>query len=64
MCKVQEINERHHEHPHQIDEVPIKTKDFDIVGVVAAALITQADYEQSDYAAGHVGEMQAGNAEE
>jgi hypothetical protein len=37
--KVQEIDERHHEHPHQIDEVPIKPKDFDIIGVIAAALI-------------------------
>ena len=64
VSQIQEINQRHHEHPNQIDEVPIESGDFEVVRVVAAALVAQADGDESDHAAGDVQQVQAGDAEE
>ena len=63
MREIQEIDERYHEHPNQIHEVPVQAHNLEVVGIVTAALIAQAHCDESDYAAGDVGEMQTGNTE-
>src|SRR5437870_7884071 len=60
--QVQKIDQRHHEHPNDIHEVPIKAKDFKVIGLVAAALISDPDHNQSDYASGDMRKVQPGDA--
>jgi hypothetical protein len=64
VSEIQKIDQRDDEHPNQIYEVPVKAQYFNVIGIVAAALVTYAYNDQSDYAAGDVGEVQARNAEE
>jgi hypothetical protein len=63
MSKVQKIDQRYDEHPNQIHEVPVKAQYLDVIRIVAAALVAHAHSDQSDYAAGNVGEVQACDAE-
>jgi len=51
VLQVQEIDQRHNEHPDKIDKVPIQAKHLDIIGVVASALVADTDSEQGDDAA-------------
>jgi hypothetical protein len=39
VAEIQEINERYHEHPDQIHEVPVKADNLQVIGFVAAALV-------------------------
>jgi len=63
VAEVQKIDQRYDEHPNQIHEMPVKAEYLDIIGIVTAALVAYAYNEQSDHAAGNVGEMQSGDAE-
>src|SRR5437870_6493882 len=60
--QVQKIDQTHHEHPNDIHEVPINAKDYNVIGLVAAALISDPDNNQSDYASGDVCKVQPGDA--
>src|SRR3989454_2841951 len=60
--QVQKINQGHHEHPNDIHEMPIKAKDFEVVSLVAAALIADPNNNQSDYASGDMRKVQHGDA--
>src|SRR5947208_7514449 len=60
--QVQKIDQRHHEHPNDINEVPIKAKDFKVMGFLAAALISDSDNNQNDYASGDMRKVQPGDA--
>jgi hypothetical protein len=41
MLRVKKIDERHHEHPNQIDEMPIQTPDLKMTLIVTATLIAE-----------------------
>src|SRR5437870_13674806 len=60
--QVQKIDQGHHEHPNDIHEMPIKAEDFEVVSLVAAALISDPDHNQRDYASGDVCKVQPGDA--
>src|SRR5580658_10034827 len=62
--QIQQIDQRHDEHPNQIHKVPVEARDLDVIGFVTSTLVAQADYDQGDHAAGYVQQVQAGNAEE
>src|SRR3981189_3555464 len=55
---VHQIDHRHDEHPDQIDEVPVESPEFQIVGGVAARAIAGAHHGQRDDAAENVHEVQ------
>jgi hypothetical protein len=61
--KIQKVDQWHNEHPDQIDEVPVKTQNLEIVGVVATALVAYTHDDQSDYPTRNVCEVQASDAE-
>jgi hypothetical protein len=62
--EVEEIDEWYDEHPYQVHKVPVQSGDFQVVGLIAPALVTKSDRDQGDYAAGHVQQVQTGDAEE
>src|SRR5262249_53253966 len=64
MLHIQQIHERHDEHPYDVNKMPVQAPDFQIHGVVASTLVTQRDYSNSNAASSHVREMQASNTEE
>src|SRR5579871_4797156 len=45
---VHQVHHRNHEHPHEIDKVPVEGPDFEIVRVIAAAFISNDHDEQGD----------------
>src|SRR5207247_11070613 len=63
LLHVQQVNQRHHEHPDHVYEVPVENHDVDVVSVVTAATVTQANHDHGHHAAYHVRKVQSGNAE-
>src|SRR5437660_3354125 len=61
---VHQVDEREHEHPDQIDEVPVQGRRLDVVGVEPAAPEAGGNHTNDDYAADDVQQVQTGDAEE
>jgi hypothetical protein len=61
--QIQEIDQRDHEHPNQIHEVPVETRNFEVIGLIAAALIFERYGDESDHASGYVKQVEAGDTE-
>src|SRR6478609_8240466 len=61
---VHQIDHGHDEHPHQVHEVPVQGSDFNIISVVAAALVAQGDHGEGNDSTQHVGQVKAGYREE
>src|SRR5438876_12377867 len=59
-----QVNQRENEHPDQIDEVPVETGHFDILGLKLAAHDRLADDAEIDQTDDDVGHVQSGNREE
>jgi hypothetical protein len=49
---IEKIDERHYEHPNQVHEVPVQSKNLDVIRVVTAAPVPQPNHDQSDDPAG------------
>src|SRR5580692_11872131 len=64
MRKVQQVDQRYNKHPDQIHKVPVKARDFKIVGIVTTSLVAQSNHYQRNDAAGHMEQVQARDAEE
>src|ERR1051325_7558090 len=59
-----QVDQGEHEHPHQVNKVPVQAADFDIFVFELAARDALADDPQVNYAADHVGHVQPGDGEE
>src|SRR5579862_274337 len=63
VAEIHEIYERYDEHPYQIDEVPVKPRNFDVIRVITAVPVAQTHYQQGDHTCDDVGDVQPGDAE-
>src|ERR1700730_3230179 len=63
LARVQQVNERKHEHPDQINEMPVKSGRFDVARIQPASSIELRYYSDCDHAAYDVQQMQARDAE-
>src|SRR5579863_6911013 len=61
---VHQVHHGNHEHPDQVDEVPVQRPDLEVVGVITTTLVAENYDQKGNRTANDVREVQAGYSEE
>jgi hypothetical protein len=54
VSEVEKIDKWYDEHPHDVNEVPVERRDFQVIGVVTSPLKVKPDRNQRNYSSSYV----------